>query len=681
MRLRTVLSIVAGLAVVAIGAVAAILLTTDFNRYRGLIAEQVKQATGRDVAIGGDFRLAISLSPTVAVNDVTLANAEWGSRPQMATLRRLEAEMELLPLLSGEIRIRRIILVGADILLESDKEGRANWVFGEPASEPPPAEPKALRLPTVNEVLIEDSTLVYRDGAMDTIRTVKLARLAASADSLASPVKLEVDGAVNGAPVKLSGTFGALQFILDGKAFPIELKGESNGALLGVIGKIEQPLQGGGIDVAVTAEGESLADLSLFAGLPLPPIGPYDLAATLSNPEGTLRITRLRARVGTSDFTGDVVLPPLGGGRPRIEAKLASEKLDFADFGLASAPAGEGGGAGQGDGRVFPADPLPLGGLEDFDAAIELTAGQLIKQPVTMSNVSAALALADGKLTISRFESGLAGGTLGLTGSLDAGGRPAVIAAKLKARGVEAGALLQTLAISDVLGGGKANLDLDIRGRGNSMRAIMAGLNGASSLEMGPGQIDNTFARLLFADLFNLISFGGEGDSSNLNCVVARFDFAKGLATSRGLVIDTAGGTILGGGTVNLADERLDLLFDPNAKLTSLTNFAVPTRVRGTLASPSVSPDPAGVAELVAKGVLIGATGGVFAALAGLSSLNALENAGAGNPCVAALAEAGKADAEPQSVPDQVIEGAGDALEGVGSTLEGVGDTIEGLFE
>jgi hypothetical protein len=185
---------------------------------------------------------------------------------------------------------------------------------------------------------------------------------------------------------------------------------------------------------------------------------------------------------------------------------------------------------------------------------------------------------------------------------------------------------------------------------------------------------------VFFADLFNLISFGSEGESSNLNCVVTRFDIKKGLATSRGLVIDTGGGTIIGAGTVNLADERLDLAFEPNAKLTSLTNFAVPVQVKGTIASPSVSPDPAGVATLVAKGVAIGATGGIFAALAGLASVNALENTAAGNPCVAALGA--KTESAPaQSVGDQILEGTGDALQGVGDSLEGVGNTLKGLFD
>lgn len=675
MRLRAVLLVLAGLAVAGIGVVAAVLLTTDFNRYRGLIADQVKQATGRELAIGGDLQLALSLSPTVAVNDVALANAAWGSRPQMATVQRLEMELALLPLLSGEIRVKRLVLVGADILLESDREGRANWAFGEPAPEAAAPVSGGLRPPTVNDVLVEDSTIVYRDAASDTIRTVKLARLAAHADDLASPIGLELEGAVNGAPVRLQGTFGALQLILDGKPFPIELEGESNGAKVGAIGRIGQPLRGG-VDLAVTAEGANLADLSLLAGMPLPKLGPYDLAADLSNPQGNVQITRLRARLGTSDVAGEIVMSARDG-RPRIEARLASERIDLRDFGIAAEPNG---GAGAGDGRVFPAEPLALAGLKDLDAAIEITARQLVKRPVIMSGVSAALGLEQGKLTIQRFESGLAGGTLTLTGTVDASMKPAAIVAKAKARGVEAGALLQTMAINDVLSGGKANLDLDLRGRGDSVRAIMAGLDGTSNLEMGPGQINNAFARLFFADLFNLISFGSEGERSNLNCVVTRFDIRKGLAASRGLVIDTGGGTIIGAGTVNLADERLDLAFEPNAKLASLANFAVPVQVKGTIGSPSVAPDPAGVATLVAKGVAIGATGGIFAALAGLAGVNALENAAAGNPCVAALG-AGTESAPSKPVGDRILEGTGDALQGVGKSLQGVGDTLKGLFD
>ena len=44
-------------------------------------------------------------------------------------LKRLEVQMQLLPLLSRQVKIDLVVLRGADILLETDKTGHGNWVF------------------------------------------------------------------------------------------------------------------------------------------------------------------------------------------------------------------------------------------------------------------------------------------------------------------------------------------------------------------------------------------------------------------------------------------------------------------------------------------------------------------------------------------------------------------------
>jgi AsmA family protein len=136
MRLKHVLIGLAGVVVVVVGGAVVAIYSIDFNEYRSTIADQVKQATGRDLKIAGDLKVGISLTPIVAVDDVSFANAAWGSRPEMVTVKRFEAEMELLPLLSGDIRVKRIVLNGADILLETDAKGAGNWAFGQVAARP-----------------------------------------------------------------------------------------------------------------------------------------------------------------------------------------------------------------------------------------------------------------------------------------------------------------------------------------------------------------------------------------------------------------------------------------------------------------------------------------------------------------------------------------------------------------
>ena len=104
-----------GVVVVLIGVIVAgvaILGSMDFNQYKGLVAEQAKKATGRDLTIAGDLNLEISLNPAIAVDGVTFSNAEWGSKPEMAKVDRFAAEVSLIPLLSGQIVINRLLVEG-----------------------------------------------------------------------------------------------------------------------------------------------------------------------------------------------------------------------------------------------------------------------------------------------------------------------------------------------------------------------------------------------------------------------------------------------------------------------------------------------------------------------------------------------------------------------------------------
>ena len=119
-RLWKVLTILTVLSAALVVAGVAILKSMDFNQYRGLITDEVKSITGRELTIAGDLDLDLSFNPAITVEGVTFANAAWGSVPVMAKLKRLEVEAQLLPLLSGDIRVNRIVLIGLDALLEAE---------------------------------------------------------------------------------------------------------------------------------------------------------------------------------------------------------------------------------------------------------------------------------------------------------------------------------------------------------------------------------------------------------------------------------------------------------------------------------------------------------------------------------------------------------------------------------
>ena len=72
------------------------------------------------------------------------------------------------------------------------------------------------------------------------------------------------------------------------------------------------------------------------------------------------------------------------------------------------------------------------------------------------------LVLDNGKLTLTQLDTAMHGGTVKVSGVVDAGQDKPAIALQVTARQVEAGTLSQTLGITRVLSGGKVDLDLEV---------------------------------------------------------------------------------------------------------------------------------------------------------------------------------------------------------------------------
>ena len=123
MRAGKIIGVVLLILALLAGGIAAYLLTLDFNQYKPVIAQATKRATGRDLRIDGDLRLALALNPSIVVEGMTLANAEWGTRPHMLSVERFEGQVGLLDLMSGNVQVDRLVLVGPKILLETNSSG------------------------------------------------------------------------------------------------------------------------------------------------------------------------------------------------------------------------------------------------------------------------------------------------------------------------------------------------------------------------------------------------------------------------------------------------------------------------------------------------------------------------------------------------------------------------------
>jgi len=709
MRIRagTIVKILVVAVIAVIAAGVAIIKTIDLNQYRGLIAEKAEAATGRKLTLAGDIYLNLfTLSPSVAIDDVSFANAPWGSRPEMAKIKRLEAQVALLPLLSKRIEVKRFVLVSPDILLETDASGKGNWEFKPPAgAAPPPAEgekpaaaaPSGLAAQfTINEVDIKDGTLTYRDGKTKKTTTVTLDNLSASAESSTSPLTFAVAGAYNNAPFSAKGTVGSLsQIQAPTKPFPIDVEAQAGGAQIKTTGTIAQPMAARGLDLKVSVEGKSLADLAAFAP-GLPAIGPYSLAGHVGDKGADIIVDGLTAKLGKSDLAGEVTL--VRAEKPTVRANLTSNLIDLAELQAAAqagAPAPSSGEKAEaqpapakaGAGRLFSDAPLPVAGLKAANADLKLKAAKVVTQGPALSNVNVSLSLANGKLTVKPLQADVVGGRIDGETVFDASQAQPVLSLNATAKGLDLAELVSEMKIKQKVTG-KADFEGTASGAGGSVHAIMAGLNGRTRLTIGEMRVDNTLMKIVMADLAKAVV--GSGDASKINCVASRFDIAKGLATSKWLVMDTDTVTIRGSGTIDLGTEQLNMYLDPSPKAAAVVDLAVPVKITGPLTKPNVVPDAAALAKKLgskvtgaagAVGGLGGVAGGVLGKVLGGKEgggETAAAPAGA-NPCLETTAATAPAPAKAQ--PTQPAPAPTQPAEKPSGPLEGIGKTLKGLFE
>ena len=195
MRWKRIVGIAAVLLIAIIVAAYVILSAYDYNKFKPRIAKVVEDATGRKLTLAGDIDLEVGLSPTLVVEDVSFQNATWGSRPELAKLKRFEIQIALLPLILKRIAVKRILLVSPDILVETDSSGKSNLDFetkgGGESQES--KDKKNARFPRVRllQVLIQNSRITYKDGTSARTYVLTGQTLRSTSKDYDSPLRVE----------------------------------------------------------------------------------------------------------------------------------------------------------------------------------------------------------------------------------------------------------------------------------------------------------------------------------------------------------------------------------------------------------------------------------------------------------------------------------------------------------
>ena len=241
--------------------------------------------------------------------------------------------------------------------------------------------------------------------------------------------------------------------------------------------------------------------------------------------------------------------------------------------------------------RLFSEKPLDLASIKDLDLALRVQAGKMSVAGLEIEAVDLNFRQADGRLTLDPLSFKYTGGDIGFSFTLDASKPTPDWALEFKAKRIDLEQFLTDWQKAAHMGG-RLNLALNLKSQGSSAHDIAAGLTGDAGFAIDQGWVPHG-VDFLAADVFDaLLTLPTAGKRRDLNCLVAGFDFEEGIGTSRILSMDTDDFSALGGGTIDLRNETLDLLINPKQKKRLVMSDSSPVRVFGPLTNLSFSKMP-----------------------------------------------------------------------------------------
>ncbi len=670
--MRIVAWSVGALFVLVFGGIVIGIATFDPETWKPRIVDAVKQATGRDIVLKGHIGLALSLRPTIKVEDIVLSNPPGFSRPEMATVQRVDLQLAVLSLLSRRIEIDRLIVTRPDVLFETSAQGQPNWVFT--ARQPPipttvagaPAEgnkPAPLVI-EVQDVRLDNGSFAYRDGKTGRLIVLAVKQFATKAVSANAPLHLAATFTHDGMDVDLTADTGPLSRLTDQTAtgpFPVKLTLRAASAKITLEGTVAKPLVGQGLDLVLSADVPDLSILAPTAKRDLPPLRSMVLMARLSDggkgPASGVAVRDLKLTSSAGDLAGDLILTP--GTPPRLTGTLRAERID-ADQLLRPHPASDSPPKTSGlppvpatvakSGKLFPDRPIPFGELQMLNTDLHLTIATLRLGGADYNAIDAHALLLDGVLKLDPAMADLPQGHVAVTLTVDAGQKVPPVRLTAHAPGIALQSLLSALG-EPTYASGNLEVSADLHGAGESPHAIAASLDGSVGLAVAGGTIDvkriGGAASGIIEKLNPKILVAG---ADTLRCFAVRLELNKGIGTFRALALSSGLVTMDGSGTVNLADETLALSVRSHA-LVGNTAFTMPMQVSGPIAAPRTRVDELGIARSNA-----GAFGGSIGSLLGrdklLSGTEKLPGGGNADVCPSALALArGQAAPAPEADP------------------------------
>ena len=650
--------------VILVAAVVAIPFVIPADIVASQVVQLTKDKTGRDLTLGGDISFSVYPNVGVSLEDVSLSNPPGMPEGVMLTTGKMRLSLQLMPLLSGNVKVKTFELVEPRVNLLTDVNGKSNWDFGAPdAGRDQPSDPAPDATPdggagadfgqiSLDDVRIVNGVVRYLDETAGTAFEGTNVNVALSLPSAQSNLNVSGSMTWRGETVELKTVLGPLDQLTQNKATNLQLQIASTHLATSFSGSLS--LQDGfALDGKLDAKSPSLRNLAAWTGNPLAPgqgLEDFSAGATVKIAGGEISLGDAQLGLDGMRAQGTMTVNT-NGTRPLITASLGVDQIDLNKYMTAPSnnqPSQPSAAAGWSD------EPLDLSGLRAVDANLRMAASKIQYRKVTIDNSQLSVTMKGGQLEASLEKLSLYDGSAIGVLVLDGSTNTPTIAANFKTQGLSALPLLRDFAEFDWIEG-TGQFAGNLTATGGSQRQLVQNLNGTLQVLFEDGAIRGINIAQMMRGLGTNILNGwsrSETQKTDFASLSASYKVTKGVAVNSDLSMLGPLVRLSGGGVVNMPNQTLDYRVDPKLVASlegqggaaDLAGFNVPIIIKGPWAKPKIYPDIAGILDNPAEA---------------LKKLKAIGDIDPGKLGLNA---------------DQILSGGGDVIENVGDNLQ---DTLK----
>ncbi len=512
------------------------------NDLKPRIAKLVQDKTGRELSIPGNIKLSIFPWLGAQIGSMSLSNASGFGAAPFASVNETDVHVRFWPLLRGHIQVGTIKLVGVDVDLERNADGRNNWQdilthLKSPGSAAPAQKgggSDALTNLRIQGLKISNSGLRWNDAQKHQQYTISNFSMDMGAFASGVPLRLSTDFDFAGTNPSLSGhtsfkgtltadlakkiyalSNAKLDVNADGDAVP---GGQVNAELLwqqaalnmdaGTLALNGVSVSAYGLKLQAEVEGQQLTKAPHLNGsLKLAQFSPRQVLQALGH--GQFANTRDPQALNQASGSLNFVTTPASATLQNLNFKVDNTTLtgsaavkDFNSRALAFnlslnqfdadryLPPPKAAAPGQvREATDINKISIPVRTLRSLNVDGSLNIGQFTLLNVHASNMNVSISAHQGLVRINPLAMQLYGGTLAGSAQVDASSEAPIVTENLTLHGLQSAGLIQDLFKLKRLSG-VANMHVATRGLGPTVGEIRHTLKGRMNFSFHNGAIE-----------------------------------------------------------------------------------------------------------------------------------------------------------------------------------------------